>query len=84
MIDWLYDAAKFSLSILFRLWRMRVFGAENVPRTGPVIVACNHISYFDPPLRLPGDRKASREELANFTDQVMQAIRKLPETIRGD
>ncbi len=198
MIDWLYDAAKLSLSVFFRLWRMRAFGAENVPPTGPVIVACNHISYFDPPLlgtacprrirymakrelfkipilgplitgfgaypvdrggtpmaavrrsvevlrrgevigifpegtrnldgtvearegvallaslgkaavvpaavvgtreaarfrrfdvifgpplRLPADRKATREELANFTDQVMQAIRKLPETIRGD
>ena len=39
---------------------------------------------FGPPLRLPADRKATREELANFTDQVMQAIRRLPETIRGD
>jgi 1-acyl-sn-glycerol-3-phosphate acyltransferase len=198
MIDWSYDAAKLSLSVIFRLWRMRVSGAENVPPTGPVIIACNHISYFDPPLlgtacprrirymakrelfkmpilgpmitafgaypvdrtgtpmaavrrsvevlrrgevigifpegtrnldgtvearegvallaslgkaavvpaavlgtrdaahfrrfevifgpalRLPPDRKATREELANFTGQVMQAIRKLPETIRGD
>ena len=198
MIDWSYDAAKLSLGVFFRLWRMRVLGAENVPPTGPVIIACNHISYFDPPLlgtacprrirymakrelfnipilgplitsfgaypvdrsgtpmaavrrsvevlrrgevigifpegtrnldgtvearegvallaslgkaavipaavigtreaarfrrfevvfgrplRLPAGRKATREELANFTDQVMQAIRKLPETIRGD
>ena len=198
MIDWSYDAAKLSLSVIFRLWRMRVFGAENVPSSGPVIIACNHISYFDPPLlgtacprrirymakrelfkmpilgqmitafgaypvdrsgapmaavrrsvevlrrgevigifpegtrnldgtvearegvallaslgkaavvpaavvgtreaarfrrfdvvfgpplRLPESRKATREELANFTDQVMHAIRRLPETIRGD
>ncbi len=30
------------------LWRFRATGADNVPRTGPVIVACNHISYLDP------------------------------------
>ncbi len=28
--------------------RMRVFGVENVPRSGPLIVACNHVSYVDP------------------------------------
>lgn len=30
------------------LWRYRATGAENLPRTGPVIVACNHVSYLDP------------------------------------
>jgi len=33
------------LTLLFR-WRL--IGAENIPKQGPVIVACNHISYFDP------------------------------------
>lgn len=28
--------------------RWRLLGAQNIPRSGPVIVACNHISYFDP------------------------------------
>jgi len=23
-------------------------GADNIPKSGPVIVCCNHISYFDP------------------------------------
>ncbi len=23
-------------------------GAHNIPKSGPVIVCCNHISYFDP------------------------------------
>jgi 1-acyl-sn-glycerol-3-phosphate acyltransferase len=27
---------------------MRVVGVENVPMTGPLVVACNHISYVDP------------------------------------
>ena len=31
---------------LFFKWRLS--GTENIPKTGPVIVACNHISYFDP------------------------------------
>jgi 1-acyl-sn-glycerol-3-phosphate acyltransferase len=30
-------------------WRLRVVGAERVPLSGPLIVACNHVSYFDPP-----------------------------------
>ncbi|HZZ64344.1 MAG TPA: lysophospholipid acyltransferase family protein, partial [Candidatus Baltobacteraceae bacterium] len=47
----LYDAARNSFRVLFGiLWRMRVHGAENVPRTGPVIIASNHVSYLDPPV----------------------------------
>jgi 1-acyl-sn-glycerol-3-phosphate acyltransferase len=34
--------------VCLTLWRFRAIGAENVPPTGPVIVACNHISYLDP------------------------------------
>ena len=33
------------LKIFFR-WRL--IGVEKIPKRGPVIVACNHISYFDP------------------------------------
>jgi 1-acyl-sn-glycerol-3-phosphate acyltransferase len=32
------------------IFRVRVTGAENIPRTGAFILASNHISYFDPPL----------------------------------
>ncbi len=32
------------------LYRMKVSGVENVPKTGPVIVCANHISNLDPPL----------------------------------
>lgn len=31
-------------------YRLRAFGQENVPRTGPLILAANHISWLDPPL----------------------------------
>ncbi len=29
-------------------WRFQVAGAHNVPLKGPLIVACNHVSYMDP------------------------------------
>ena len=28
--------------------RLRVYGAERVPRTGGVVIACNHFSWLDP------------------------------------
>ncbi|MBV8375173.1 MAG: 1-acyl-sn-glycerol-3-phosphate acyltransferase, partial [Candidatus Eremiobacteraeota bacterium] len=31
------------------VWRARVYGTERVPLDGPLIVACNHVSYLDPP-----------------------------------
>jgi cytidylate kinase len=40
----------------FVLWFARLFlkfrveGLEHLPRAGPLIVACNHISFWDPPL----------------------------------
>jgi 1-acyl-sn-glycerol-3-phosphate acyltransferase len=47
----LYDFSKASVRILaLTVWRARVFGAHNVPMSGPLIVACNHRSYLDPPL----------------------------------
>ncbi len=45
-----YDFAKVFVRLMVRVvWRARVYGAENVPPQGPLIVACNHISYLDPP-----------------------------------
>ncbi|MFN8179388.1 MAG: lysophospholipid acyltransferase family protein [bacterium] len=32
------------------LWGLRVDGRENLPSTGPAIVACNHVSNLDPPI----------------------------------
>jgi 1-acyl-sn-glycerol-3-phosphate acyltransferase len=46
-----YAIAKFLIHAVARvLWRVRVYGAENVPLEGPLIVACNHISLLDPPI----------------------------------
>jgi 1-acyl-sn-glycerol-3-phosphate acyltransferase len=46
-----YDFAKVSVRTFASVvWRARVYGAKNVPPTGPLIIACNHVSYLDPPL----------------------------------
>lgn len=50
MIPWFYDLAKFAVRAMVRIvWRARVVGTHNVPLQGPLIVACNHVSYLDPP-----------------------------------
>jgi len=47
----LYDLAKFTINIAGKaLWRTRAYGTGNVPADGPLIVACNHRSYLDPPM----------------------------------
>jgi 1-acyl-sn-glycerol-3-phosphate acyltransferase len=55
--------------LLRAFWRFRALGTEKVPAEGPVIVACNHVSYFDPPalgcaLRRPIRYMAKRELFA--------------------
>ena len=47
----MYSLVRFFLYWLFRLvFRCRVCGTENIPATGAVIIASNHIGNFDPPL----------------------------------
>lgn len=48
----LYHAFKWSVvSPMFNFYfRGRVYGAENVPKEGPLVVVSNHASYFDPPI----------------------------------
>lgn len=51
MKTWLYDFAVYTFWGLFgSVWRMRAHGRENVPKTGPLIIACNHVSNLDPPV----------------------------------
>ena len=48
---WYAFAAWFTRRIFFGLMGgLKVVGAENVPKTGPVIIAPVHVSHIDPPL----------------------------------
>lgn len=47
----LYSILKYLLYIpyhLFFLFRVRYIGRKNMPKDGPVVVCCNHISLMDP------------------------------------
>lgn len=47
----IYWGARAAIRAISRiLWRASASGVEYVPRTGPLIVACNHRSYLDPPV----------------------------------
>lgn len=65
-----YSLLRLAFRILFTLiFRWRIVGRDNIPATGGVIIAPNHISNWDPPLvgcALPDDRRISfmaKEEL---------------------
>ena len=48
---WFYHVVKGILWIFFRLgFGLEVHGQAHVPKTGPFILASNHISFLDPPL----------------------------------
>jgi 1-acyl-sn-glycerol-3-phosphate acyltransferase len=47
-------AGVLSWPVMHVLFRLRVHGRENVPATGGYVLACNHLSNFDPwPLGMP-------------------------------
>ena len=56
----LYAVTRFVCLTLFRLlWRPVVVGRENIPATGPLILASNHLSFIDSiiiPLAVSGRR----------------------------
>lgn len=47
----LYDFCYLTFPLVFKIWlRMEVFGRENIPEEGPVVIASNHLSLLDPPV----------------------------------
>jgi len=50
-VKFLYFIGWSSYRTFFKLYfRWRVYGVENVPKSGPLILASNHASFLDPPL----------------------------------
>ncbi len=50
MTPWFYVISKaFVRMVLTIVGRISAIDAHNVPRTGPLIIASNHIAYLDPP-----------------------------------
>jgi len=41
-------------------WRWRFEGLDKIPRSGPALIACNHLSYFDPVANSHAVLKAGR------------------------
>lgn len=47
----LYGFCEIIFPWIFKIWlRWEVFGKENIPAEGPVVIAANHLSLLDPPV----------------------------------
>ncbi len=47
----IYTIVRALFKILFTVGlRLRVEGTENIPKEGPLVIACNHLSLLDPPV----------------------------------
>jgi 1-acyl-sn-glycerol-3-phosphate acyltransferase len=88
---WFYYLAGFIFRNYLRLFfGLSVYGRENVPQTGGLVVASNHISWYDPPLVgcvLPREiRYMAKKEL--FERQPMRwlatALRSFPVDREGN
>ena len=45
----IYFISRNTLKLLFKIFfRLKITGAENCPKNGPLIIASNHASFFDP------------------------------------
>lgn len=80
-----YDITARSLTLFFRTYcRASWHGRENVPSEGPVILASNHASFFDPPLigcSLPREIcYLARESLFHFGPfgKIISALNSIP------
>lgn len=53
-------------------WRWRFEGLEKIPASGPALVACNHLSYFDPVSNSHAVLRAGRTPRFLAKDELFQ------------
>jgi len=50
-IHWLFYLGRFFFRVVFKIfWRLEIVGRENIPKSGGLLIAPNHLTYADPPL----------------------------------
>ena len=79
LYDIFHATVKFILKVLFTIFlRMDVKGEENIPLSGPLVLASNHISLLDPPvLGTAAPRKVKFMAKAELFVPVLGIIYKL-------
>lgn len=77
----LFKLTKWSVvnPIFYTYFQGNVYGAEKVPKNGPLIIVCNHASVFDPPLIAP----AIRRPIAYMAKQELFDVPLLKQLITG-
>lgn len=75
--------AKLSRFLAWAGWRVSVHGAENVPESGPVILAPNHLGFIDGPLLFgqcprPVHTLTKREMFAGPLGRVLGWVGQIP------
>lgn len=88
--NWFMPTAIWAVRSYARIfYGLKVYGLENIPRTGGAVVACNHISAWDPPIvgvsvNRPLEFMAKKELFEKpFLRAIMRGLRVFPVDRQG-
>lgn len=79
-----------SWMLIHTIYRLKVSGLDNIPKKGPVVIACNHVSFVDPlivggsvrrPVRFVMDHKIYKAPILNW---VFRAAKTIPIASKKD